>query len=69
MTPAAYRAALDALGMSASRLAGLLARPRNTVIAWGDPKRGGPPADVARWLERRLAAMRRDPPPKQEKIG
>lgn len=63
MTPAAYRAALSALGMSASSLAGLLARPRNTVIAWGDPKRGGPPDDVAKWLGRRLAALHRDPPP------
>lgn len=63
MTPTEYRAALSALGMSASSLAGLLRRPRNTVIAWGDPKRGGPPADVAAWLGRRLAALRDDPPP------
>lgn len=64
MTPTAYRAALSALGMSASSFAAMLARPRNTVIAWGDPKRGGPPDDVAKWLERRLVALRRDPPPK-----
>jgi hypothetical protein len=63
MTPTAYRAALSALGMSASSFAAMLGRPRNTVIAWGDPKRGGPPDDVAKWLERRLAALRRDPPP------
>lgn len=63
MTPTAYRAALDTLGMSASSLAALLQRPRNTVIAWGDPRRGGPPEDVAAWLERRLAALRADPPP------
>lgn len=63
MTPTAYCAALASLGMSASSLAGLLGRPRNTVIAWGDPKRGGPPDDVAKWLGRRLVAMRRDPPP------
>lgn len=64
MTPAAYRAALEALGMSASSLAALLGRPRNTVIAWGDPRRGGPPDDVAAWLERRVAALDADPPPR-----
>lgn len=63
MTPSAYRAALAALGMSASSLAGLLGRPRNTVVAWGHPSRGGPPEDVAAWLDRRLAALRADPPP------
>jgi len=65
MTPTAFRAALSTLGMSASSLAVLLGRPRNTVIAWGDPKRGGPPDDVARWLGRRLAAMKKAPPPAQ----
>jgi len=63
VTPAEFRAALAALGMSASSYAEMTARPRNTVIAWGDPKRGGPPDDVAAWLERRLAALRDDPPP------
>lgn len=63
MTPTDFRAALDALGMSASSLAPLVGRPRNTVIAWGDFKRGGPPDDVAAWLERRLAALKVDPPP------
>lgn len=65
MTPTAFRAALSTLGMSASSLAVLLGRPRNTVIAWGDPKRGGPPDDVARWLGRRLAVMKKHPPPAQ----
>lgn len=63
MTPTDYRAALDALGMSASSFAAVLNRPRNTVIAWGDPRRGGPPDDVAAWLARRLDALRDDPPP------
>jgi len=63
LTPAAFRAALDALGMSASSLATLVGRPRNTAIAWGDPKRGGPPNNVAAWLDRRLKALKTDPPP------
>lgn len=63
MTPTEFRAALDALGMSARSLARLLGRPPNTVIAWGDTKRGGPPDDAAAWLGRRLDALRDDPPP------
>jgi len=49
--------------MSASSLATLVGRPRNTAIAWGDPKRGGPPNNVAAWLDRRLKALKVDPPP------
>jgi len=49
--------------MSASSLATLVGRPRNTAIAWGDLKRGGPPDNVAAWLDRRLEALKVDPPP------
>jgi len=63
MTAAAFRAALDALGMSASSYAAMSGRPRSTVVAWGDPKRGGPPEPDAAWLSRRIAALTADPPP------
>jgi hypothetical protein len=63
MTPTEFRAALSTLGMSASSYAEMTGRPRNTVISWGDPKRGGPPEADAAWLERRLAALKADPPP------
>lgn len=63
MTPATFRATIAALGWSASTLASLLGRPRNTVIAWGSEARGGPPEAEAEWLARRLACLRSDPPP------
>jgi len=63
VTPAAFRAALYALGMSASSYAAVCGRPRSTVVAWGDPKRGGPPEPDAAWLSRRLTALKVDPPP------
>jgi DNA-binding transcriptional regulator YiaG len=64
MTPTAFRAALADLGMSASSYAELVNRPRNTVIAWTDDRRSGPPQADADWIARRLAALRSDPPPR-----
>jgi hypothetical protein len=64
MTPTAFRLALAALGMSASSYAAMTGRPRNTVIAWTDDRRGGPPQPDAEWIARRLAALRSDPPPR-----
>jgi len=63
VTPAEFRAALKALGLTSSSYARLSGRPRTTVANWTS-KAGTPvPKDVAAWLARRLADLERDPAP------
>ena len=67
MTHPQFLATLSRLGWSVREFAVQIGRSPNTVTNWTRP-RYSVPADVAAWLERRLAwherAMRDDPPPK-----
>lgn len=63
MTRLEYLAALRTLGWTVRGLARLLDLPPSTVQSWTRPGCRVPP-NVAAWLERRLQAMRDDPPPK-----
>ena len=63
MTPADFRAALDALGLTARAYARLSGRPESTVQNWTKARAVKIPQPVAEWLQRRLADLARDPAP------
>lgn len=63
MTPAAFRAALEALGLTARAYARLSGRPVSTVQNWTRARTVRIPEPVAEWLARRLADLARDPAP------
>ena len=55
-------ATLATLGWTVRGLARLLGRSEETVGSWGKPGRAVP-QDVAKWLDRRVASLKADPPP------
>lgn len=63
MTPAEFRAALEALGLTARAYARLSGRPVSTVQNWTRANSVRIPDKVAAWLARRLADLARDPAP------
>lgn len=68
MTPQEFTAALDRLGISATRYAIMTGRPPSTVSNWTrrDTVKAIPPDDAA-WIKRRLRDLERDPPPQARK--
>lgn len=63
MTPTEFRAALEALGLTARAYARLSSRPVSTVQNWTRANGVRIPASVAEWLKRRLADLGKDPAP------
>jgi len=63
MTPAEFRAALKALGMTSGAYARLSNRPLRTVYNWTDKQQTPVPQAVAEWLRRRVEQQQKDPPP------
>lgn len=63
MTPTEFRAALEALGLTARAYARLSCRPVSTVQNWTRSASVRIPDKVAAWLARRLADLERDPAP------
>jgi transcriptional regulator with XRE-family HTH domain len=64
MRPERLRECLDALGWSARHLAALTCRQNTTVRRW---LRGAAiPPEIAEWLESRVRAAERTPPPRKD---
>jgi DNA-binding transcriptional regulator YiaG len=63
MTPVEFKAALEALGLTARAYARLSGRPVSTVHNWTRAESVRIPDRVAEWLKRRLAALEKDPAP------
>jgi len=64
MSPQRFRECLDALGWSARYVAQITLRDERQVRRW--LKRTPIPDDIAVWLESRVRAAERTPPPRKD---